>query len=111
MCSSNSLLLQHGLINEGKDAIKEVKVGGLYTSITDLETFTSYYIKVSAFTKVNFANTWPGILFSSFNGYYLFIIYYLFEPLNKFYVYLEFLPLTGILSVPEIFAFIWKSGI
>ncbi|XP_023335862.1 Down syndrome cell adhesion molecule-like protein Dscam2 [Eurytemora carolleeae] len=36
----------------GKDAIKEVKVGGLYTSITDLETYTSYYIKVAAFTKV-----------------------------------------------------------
>ena len=36
----------------GKDAIKEIKTGGLQSTITDLETFTSYYVKIAAFTKV-----------------------------------------------------------
>ena len=35
----------------GKDAIKEKKVGGMQTTITELETYTSYYIRIAAFTK------------------------------------------------------------
>ena len=42
----------HGF-NLGKDAIKEVKSGGLSSTLQDLETFTTYYLKVAAFTKVH----------------------------------------------------------
>ena len=46
----------------GKDAIKEVKVGGLDTTLTDLETFTSYYLKIAAFTKVTNILHWSKAL-------------------------------------------------
>jgi hypothetical protein len=44
-------LLKKKFYKSGKDAIKEKKVGGMQTTLTDLETYTSYYVRVTAFTK------------------------------------------------------------
>ena len=37
---------------QGKDTIHSKKTGGIQATIDGLEIFESYYIKVSAFTKV-----------------------------------------------------------
>ena len=41
------------MIYLGKALIQESRLVGLETDLNNLEKFTSYYIKIAAFTKVN----------------------------------------------------------